>query len=207
MLFSIDCGTPSSSINVDGNFITWMGDGDLFQTGTSTQVVQRGNSVSDVMDTLRVFTFRRKNCYNLKVDKGTQVLVRASFNYGNYDMKSSPPTFDLLFDGNFWVTVETSNDYMVYYEAIYVVKGDSISICVAQTKPNQFPFMSALEVRSLDSNMYSKVDSSVALFLQNRTAYGADSAIRSAFHSKLEMLKLFFPIYANLISYAFPETF
>lgn len=83
VLFSIDCGTPSSSMNTDGNFITWMGDGDLFQTGTSTQVVQRGNSVSDVMDTLRVFTSRRKNCYKLKVDKGTQVLVRASFNYGN----------------------------------------------------------------------------------------------------------------------------
>lgn len=132
------------------------------------------------MDTLRVFTTRKKNCYSLNGEKGGQILVRASFLYGNYDKKSSPPTFDLQFDGNEWTTVVTSNDGVVTYEAIYVTKGDLISVCVAQTKPAQFPFISALQIHSLDSNMYNKVDSNYALFLESRVAYGADAIVRYA---------------------------
>lgn len=174
---SIDCGASSSY--TDGDFITWIGDDDLIQNGES-KVVQSGNGVSDhVMSTLRVFSTRKKNCYTILADKGGRVLVRASFNYGNYDEKSSPPSFDLHFDGNLWATVETSNEDLVYYEAIYVVKGDSISVCVAQTNPNQLPFISALEVRSLGSHMYSHVDAAAyALFLISRTAYGAKDITR-----------------------------
>ncbi|XP_028062811.1 uncharacterized protein At1g24485-like [Camellia sinensis] len=172
---SIDCG--SSDIYTDPNSIVWMGDNDIIQNGVA-QTVPPSNSISHVMDTLRVFTTRKKNCYIIKADKGGQVLVRASFYYGNYDQKSAPPTFDLQFDGNDWATIVTSSTQMVYYEVTYVVKGDSISVCVAQTKPNQFPFMSALEVRSLGSNMYSHVDANFALFLSSRTAYGAPAAVR-----------------------------
>ncbi|KAK1373651.1 hypothetical protein POM88_029844 [Heracleum sosnowskyi] len=78
------------------------------------------------MDTFRVFTTRKKNCNAFNADKGGRILVRASFNYGNYDKKSSPPTFDLQFDGNFWTTVETSIDEVVTYEATYIVKGDVV---------------------------------------------------------------------------------
>ncbi|KAJ0083438.1 hypothetical protein Patl1_30829 [Pistacia atlantica] len=63
--------------------------------------------------------------------------------------------------------------------AIYVVKGSEIRVCVAQTTSNQFPFISALEVRRLDSNMYNHVDAQYALFLISRIAYGANTTIRS----------------------------
>lgn len=136
------------------------------------------NSISPVMDSLRVFTTRKKNCYSVEANKGERVLVRASFYYGNYDKKSSPPTFDLQFDGNYWVTVETSSTDYVYYEVTYVVKGDYVSVCVAQTKPGQFPFISALEVRSLLYTMYSHVDQNYPLHLIKRVAYGANGTIR-----------------------------
>ncbi|KAK6926886.1 Malectin-like domain [Dillenia turbinata] len=93
-------------------------------------------------------------------EQGTKVVLRESFYYGNYDSESSPPTFDLHFDGNYWDTIVTSHDeasYM-YRETTYVVKGNSISVCVAQTYANQFPFISALEIRSLVPTMYSKID-------------------------------------------------
>lgn len=175
VLWNIDCG--SSDTYIDGNFIGWIGDNDLIQNGQS-EVVQSSNSVDHVMSTLRVFTTRKKNCYSLEVEKGGQIYARASFYYGNYDQKSAPPTFDLHYDGNYWTTVETSNDRVVYYETTYVVKGDSMSVCVAQTQPNQYPFMSALEVRSLGANMYKHVDSNYALYLKARVAYGTTKDVR-----------------------------
>ncbi|OMO91392.1 hypothetical protein COLO4_18422 [Corchorus olitorius] len=172
---SLDCG--SSDIYSDDNFITWTGDEPYIYHGQS-MAVQSTKSVSRAMTTLRVFTDRKKSCYSFTVDKGSQVLVRASFFYGNYDKKSSPPSFDLQFDGNHWATVVTSTDEVVYYEVIYVTKSDTASVCVAQTTPNMFPFISAIEVRNLDSKMYAHVDSNHALMLTRRVAYGAKDSIR-----------------------------
>ncbi|XP_027063275.1 uncharacterized protein At1g24485-like [Coffea arabica] len=173
---SIDCGS-SDLTYTDENSIVWTGD-DSFISNGLPQAVQTNNSISQVMDTLRVFTSRKKNCYSIQADKGGRVLVRASFYYGNYDQKSSPPTFDLQFDGNDWATVQTMIDQVVYYEVIYVVKGDSTSICLAQTKPDQFPFISALEFRSLGSTMYNQVDINHALLLKRRVAYGTNQTVR-----------------------------
>ena len=121
---SIDCG--SSTVYSDEG---WIGDEAYIQNGESKRV-QSGNSVSQVMDTLRVFSSRNKNCYSLVAKKGEKVLVRASFYYGNYDHKSSPPTFALQFDGNPWATVVTSSDLVIHHEAIYTVKGDTTSVCM-----------------------------------------------------------------------------
>ncbi|PWA40526.1 hypothetical protein CTI12_AA559760 [Artemisia annua] len=128
------------------------------------------------MDTLRVFTSRKKNCYSIPATKGQKFLVRASFNYGNYDRLSKPPAFDLHFDGYLWATVQTSMSGFIYYEVTYVTKGDVASVCVAQTKANQFPFISALEFRSVDSEVYKEVDEHHAFFLIARFAYGASQS-------------------------------
>ncbi|KAG4380686.1 hypothetical protein GLYMA_16G219300v4 [Glycine max] len=89
---SIDCGSSESSI--DKNNIRWIGDDDYIQHGESHQVYLGSNPLS----TLRVFTNRKKNCYSIRVGKGEKILTRASFYYGNYDDKFSPPVFDLQFD-------------------------------------------------------------------------------------------------------------
>ncbi|KAF9670025.1 hypothetical protein SADUNF_Sadunf13G0025600 [Salix dunnii] len=172
---SIDCGASESY--TDERFLAWTGDEGLFQNSQS-EVVQSSNAISHVMSTLRVFTTRKKNCYSISEDKGSLLLVRASFFYGNYDRKSSPPSFDMHFDGNEWTTVKTSLDKLVYYEVVYVSKSDTTSICLSQTHPNQFPFISALEVTKLDSKMYSYLDPKHALFLISRVAYGAPATVR-----------------------------
>ncbi|CAJ2667306.1 unnamed protein product [Trifolium pratense] len=169
---SINCGSSKSFI--DENNIKWSGDYDYIQNGVPQEVYFGSSPLS----TLRFFPTRKKNCYSIKVPTGEKVLARASFYYGNYDNKFSPPIFDLQLDGNYWATVNTSNYYYVDYEAIYVTKGNFTSICVAQTKAKQFPFISSLEIRSLDPTMYSHVDSNHALILQWRYAFGGNETIR-----------------------------
>ncbi|XP_022753598.1 uncharacterized protein At1g24485-like [Durio zibethinus] len=172
---SIDCG--ASEIYTDDYSIDWVGDDNYIQHGESV-VVQSRKSVAQAMTTLRVFTERKKNCYSIDADKGSQVLVRASFFNGNYDRKSSPSSFDLQFDGNQWTTVGTSSNEVVSYEVIYVTKSDTISLCVAQTSPNMFPLISAIEVRVPDMKMYGHFDSKYALMLRRSVAYGTEDIIR-----------------------------
>ncbi|XP_052117797.1 uncharacterized protein At1g24485-like [Arachis duranensis] len=170
---SIDCGSSESF--TDQNNIRWVGDDSYIQHGVPQQVYLGSN---DPLSTLRVFPNGKKHCYSIKVQEGEKVLARASFYYGNYDDKFSQPIFDLQFDGNYWATVNTSNYYYVDYEAIYVTKGNFTSICVAQTMPKMLPFISSLELRSLDPKMYSHVDSNHALILQWRYAFGGNQTIR-----------------------------
>ncbi|XP_042510872.1 uncharacterized protein At1g24485-like [Macadamia integrifolia] len=173
---SIDCGSSSKDYT-DGNGIIWSGDDPYIHTGEN-KVVQSSNTLSPVLNTLRVFSTRKKNCYSIPFTKGTHVLVRASFYYGNYDQNSSPPSFALHLDGNKWATVVTSSINWVFYEVIYVVRNEAISVCLAQTEPYQFPFISALEVRTLDSKMYPYLDfSNYALFLNERTDFGANQTL------------------------------
>ncbi|XP_042510854.1 probable LRR receptor-like serine/threonine-protein kinase At1g05700 [Macadamia integrifolia] len=174
---SIDCGSSSKKYT-DENGITWVSDDSYIYTGEN-KVAQTPNSVSKVMSTLRVFSTRKKNCYSIHFTKGTHVLVRASFYYGNYDQKSTPPSFNIQLDGNDAGDVDTSSTDLVTYEIIYAVRSDTINLCLAQTQPNQLPFISALEVRTLESTMYPNVDlSNYALLLEERTAFGATNSTR-----------------------------
>ncbi|KAH6765614.1 hypothetical protein C2S52_016597 [Perilla frutescens var. hirtella] len=173
VFLSIDCG--SSLPYRDENGIGWVGDDKYVLSGESRSV-KPVNSVSHVMDTLRVFTTGNKNCYHIDSVSQGRVLVRVIFNYGNYDGKSSPPTFALHFDGNHWAQVNTSTYH--YREVTYDMKRDSISVCVAQTEPDQFPFITSLEVRSLESYMYSHVDATYPLFAWRRFTFGTDTWFR-----------------------------
>ncbi|KAH6836567.1 hypothetical protein C2S53_005186 [Perilla frutescens var. hirtella] len=175
VFISIDCG--SSTSYKDENGIAWTGDDKYVKTGESRSV-QSSNSFSHVADTLRVFTNKSKNCYNIDSVMKGRVLVRATFHYGNYDGKSSPPTFDLQFDGNKWGSVTTLDSLPFLVELTYVMKRDFISVCVAQTETDQFPFISALEIRSLELSMYSAVDVNYPLFTRRRVAFGTNATIR-----------------------------
>ncbi|PWA40525.1 malectin-like carbohydrate-binding domain-containing protein [Artemisia annua] len=174
LIGSINCGGVDLwQWSSDFTFIPWGSDDNLVSNGEARVVPSSNSLFVQVMNTLRVFTSQKKNCYPKEVTLGQKVLVRASFYYGNYDGLSKPPTFDLHFDGNFWTTVETSSTELTVHEITYVTKGNAVSVCVAQTKHDQFPFMSALEIRSVASGVYDEdeVDNNRALFLINRFAY------------------------------------
>ncbi|XP_057781678.1 probable LRR receptor-like serine/threonine-protein kinase At1g05700 [Salvia miltiorrhiza] len=178
VFISIDCG--SSATYKDENGISWTGDDEYVGTGES-RAVQPSSSYSRVMDTLRVFRNQTKHCYVIGDVKRGRVLVRATFLYGNYDGRNSPPAFDLLFDGYYWAYVNNSGPTPSRFEVIYTTTRETISVCVSQYEAGQFPYINAIEVRSLDSTMYGGLGEDrdiYPLFTRRRVAFGANATIR-----------------------------
>ncbi|KAI3940679.1 hypothetical protein MKW98_029998 [Papaver atlanticum] len=186
VFLSIDCGSLSLIPRTDNHSIVWVGDGPYIQTGESHKVNVPADIPgfdSNVLNTLRAFPSRKKNCYSIDIDNkaenNTRFLVRASFYYGNYDNKSSPPTFYLQFNGNTWSEVATHMDFVDVNEVVFSLKkGNNINVCLAQSQPDNIPFMSSLEVRSLDSDAYNYISSDYPLYFPLRVAYGTNKTIR-----------------------------
>ncbi|KAI3940678.1 hypothetical protein MKW98_029997 [Papaver atlanticum] len=190
VFLSIDCGSLSLKSRTDNNSILWVGDSPYIQTGTTHKVNIAPKITgwdSRVMSTLRAFPTRKKNCYSIDIKSKTKggntttverVLVRANFYYGNYDNKSSPPTFNLQFNGNDWEQI-TATDGIVFTEVVYSLnKSRNIDVCLAQTQPDNIPFISALEIRSLDSDAYNYLGSEYPVFFLDRQAFGTHRTIR-----------------------------
>lgn len=137
-----------------------MGWGQYLHQVRYIQLVPSISSFNHVHDTLRVFNSGTKNCHSLKGKMGVKVLIRADFFNGKYDRKSSPPEFDLQVDENDWITVQTTMDmeFTWYYELVYTVPRDKMSLCLAQTHPDQFPFISSFRIQRLPSGMYKSLD-------------------------------------------------
>ncbi|XP_026400498.1 probable LRR receptor-like serine/threonine-protein kinase At1g05700 [Papaver somniferum] len=191
VLMNIDCGSSSPEPYTDKSSLVWVADDQYVKTGETRNVITKDLPPawdSHVMSTLREFSILKKNCYSLDVDNKSEdstsverVLLRASFFYGNYDNKSSPPTFRLQFNGNNWTQVVTSMDRVVYHEVVYSLNSISstIIVCLGQTNVDNFPFISALEVRSLDSDIYSSYsDPNYPLFFDKRVAFGVSTTVR-----------------------------
>ncbi|KAF3782192.1 putative LRR receptor-like serine/threonine-protein kinase [Nymphaea thermarum] len=171
---NVDCGTTG---NTRTGFLgmRWVGDEQYVKSGQSATVRIDYRFVAP-FNTLRYFPDqRKKNCYSFPgVGQGIKILVRAWFYYGNYDGLSSPPTFDLLFNGNPWtrVSLPGSND-SIAFEMVYVTKVDDISVCLARTKPNDVPFINSIEIKNLEKDMYGYMDTDRPLHLRGRYAYAS----------------------------------
>ncbi|XP_031487818.1 putative leucine-rich repeat receptor-like serine/threonine-protein kinase At2g04300 [Nymphaea colorata] len=167
---NVDCGTTGKTAGYLS--MTWVGDEQYVTSGQSA-TVRIDHNLIPPLTTLRYFPHQRKNCYSFpSVGQGLKILVRAWFYYGNYDGLSSPPTFDLLFNGNSWGTVFLSEDNgSAAFEMVYVTKVDDISVCLARTKPTNVPFINSLEIKKLEEDMYQEMDINRPLQLIGRYAY------------------------------------
>lgn len=78
----------------------------------------------------------------------------------------------MYFDDNYWSKVNLSLDASTYvhYEVIYTAKRNTTSICLAKRFPDQIPFLTALELRSLDGTMYNRVGPHYDMFYVTRNA-------------------------------------
>lgn len=156
----------------------WQTDEAYIKTGTNQFVSSDDFQTLGLLNTLRTFTTQNKNCYALPALATTRYFVRAVFLYGNYDHLSKPPTFDLEIDGNKWMTVVSSSTEILHYEIIYISMGDTISVCLARTMVNQFPFISSLEAWPiLDDNAYIHMNRDLAWLNSYRYNYGANDWI------------------------------
>ncbi|KAF8012172.1 hypothetical protein BT93_I0335 [Corymbia citriodora subsp. variegata] len=149
---SIDCGAPNGYTDKNTNIAYEMDDGFISSRKNmhiSMMVYQYNLRYSNV----RILPDGRMNCYTLRPDQGknTKYLIRASFWYGNYDGKNRPPSFDLYIDVNYSATMDFA--FRCVEEIIYVPKVDDIRVCLGNIG-NVVPFISALELRALDDDIY-----------------------------------------------------
>ncbi|WOK91455.1 senescence-induced receptor-like serine/threonine-protein kinase [Canna indica] len=133
-------------------------------------------SLEDQLLTLRSFPDAPRSCYSLKpVIPNKKFLVRATFFYGNYDGKnSSNIKFDLHIDVNFWQTVNITDPANgCFLEAVVVSLGNSISVCLINTGSGT-PFISALDLRPLQDDMYPAANTTQYLNYAFRVNVGPD---------------------------------
>ncbi|KAL1805443.1 hypothetical protein ACET3Z_028511 [Daucus carota] len=168
---SIDCGLPEGSESrVSSTGIYYKSDANLIDSGVSESLLPSylGNTVETYLSTVRSFPQGKKNCYTIQPSpgKGSKYLIRASFMYGNYDSLNQLPTFDLNLGTDTWSTIVFQDSYsVVRKEIIHVLSSDYVHICLLKTGTST-PFISALELRPLNSSMYP-IDSGSLLTFQH----------------------------------------
>ncbi|KAJ9178221.1 hypothetical protein P3X46_010121 [Hevea brasiliensis] len=161
-LVGIDCGSQTSQSK---NGLMWQTDEGFIKTGENKWISPN------------IFKEQNKNCYSLPAPTIDRYFIRAMFHYGNYDGLSNPPTFDIQFDGNKWTTVTTSLTDTTFHEVVYTSKGNNISVCLARTQDNQFPFISMLKVWAMPDDAYDIMTKDKAWVKAYRYNYGGSDLI------------------------------
>ncbi|KAH0920647.1 LOW QUALITY PROTEIN: hypothetical protein HID58_020665 [Brassica napus] len=196
MTINIDCGASESYLDSD-KVKLWAGDKGFTTTGKSF-----GNSLKNPLNTLRFFPSGNKNCYsNIPVTKSRKTLVRTLFFYGNYDDRSSAPSFDVVYDGKhrdnvvFTNVSQLNNRAIFISEVIYFPASEDISVCLIRTSKSDVPFISSIEVYGLDADMYDGVGPDEGLLRRNLDLYGFKNVKRDTFG------RLWFPLEPNDTGY------
>lgn len=83
------------------------------------------------------------------------------------------PEFDLYFEVNLWTTVRAANaaGRPWWTEIITVATANYASVCLVRKSGN--PFISVLELRPLEMDMYNMTTEGKALVLQQRIDFGS----------------------------------
>ncbi|KAJ7528777.1 hypothetical protein O6H91_15G019400 [Diphasiastrum complanatum] len=173
---SLSCGGQSNF--TDENGIFWIPDSQYIQTGVSASL---NNSLLDKsIQHVRYFPGpRNKSCYVLPVASSTTYIVRARFYYGNYDGLNKLPNFYILFNANYWGTVEFNDAFEGFFYELILFSGNStsVSVCTARISPAVNPFISSLELRPLTTSMYNIVQShNLALRTESRYDIGSNAS-------------------------------
>jgi len=149
---------------------------------------------------VRSFPNGVRNCYSINVTSGNKYLILATFFYGNYDGLNKPPQFDLHLGANLWDTVRFDNASLsTIKEIIYTPSLDHIHPCLVNTG-NGIPFISAIELRTLNSSSYSTaLGESLARISRHDLGSTTNLAYRCVHCIELSL----FTICANFIHYKF----
>jgi len=156
---SIDCGyTKHQKYSGGKTGITYLADVGFTDAGLTHHVYPENLQPDDLPDrykNIRFFPNGTRNCYTIRyLPPGGKYLVRAYFGYGNYDTLNWLPTFDLYIGVNYWTTVRVVNSSTAYiFEAITVSPANYLQVCLVN-KGLGTPFISGLDLRILQANLY-----------------------------------------------------
>jgi hypothetical protein len=171
---SIDCG--ASAPYVDSKNISWVPDTDYMTLGSIANVTLPSSFVDlQELSTLRYFpdVTRKRICYLLPSKVGQTYMVRPRFYHGGYD---SYPTlsfyvnFESYYNSPFSFTPTKDN---LYQEYTAVATTTNMQLCLLRTSAADTPFISSIEMRPLDSGMYTKVQDGSGLAVASRATYNA----------------------------------
>ncbi|CAM8953112.1 unnamed protein product [Rhodiola kirilowii] len=172
---SIDCGVSEDYVdNTTG--ISYKTDAAYIRSGENHEMESTYKATTNgeaQFNNVRSFPNGTRNCYTLVPQKGkngTKYLIRARFMYGNYDLKSVLPEFDLYLGVNLWSNVNfTSEISVTSKELVQVIRSNVTYICLVNTGLGT-PFISAIELRPLISGAYETQHDTIAL--QQRLDFG-----------------------------------
>ncbi|KAJ8756035.1 hypothetical protein K2173_024582 [Erythroxylum novogranatense] len=157
---SIDCGVDADYFDEDTG-IYFKSDSEFVSNGKNQnlqpQLRTSNPSFGKQLITLRSFEEGTRNCYTLKPEQGSHnnYLIRASFMYGNYDGKNQIPSFDLYLGVNYWAKVALADEESLnMYENLHFSSSDTIDVCLINAGNGGVPFISALELRLVNSSSY-----------------------------------------------------
>ncbi|KAL9305335.1 putative LRR receptor-like serine/threonine-protein kinaseRLK-Pelle-LRR-I-1 family [Arabidopsis thaliana] len=154
---SLDCGLQAdeSPYTEPLTKLTFRSDADFIKSGKSGKIQNvPGMEYIKPYTVLRYFPDGVRNCYTLTVIQGTNYLIVAMFNYGNYDNLNTHPKFDLYLGPNIWTTVDLQRNVNgTRAEIIHIPRSTSLQICLVKTGTTT-PLISALELRPLRNNTY-----------------------------------------------------
>ncbi|CAH1429667.1 unnamed protein product [Lactuca virosa] len=173
---SIDCGIAKGltyTDNVTG--INYISDAEFRDSGEIHSIMPAYNSLDIYKHatTLTSFPQNTRNCYTLNPTqgKGNRYLIRASFMYGNYDLKGQLPEFDVYLGTEYWDTMKfNSSSQPIKMEIIHVSSTDYIHLCLVNIGRGT-PFISAIELRLVAGDMYKETDFG-SLYLYARANLG-----------------------------------
>ncbi|KAF3962683.1 hypothetical protein CMV_012834 [Castanea mollissima] len=176
---SIDCGLAANlSYSEPTTGIIYISDATYIDTGVSKSIpLEFKDDLQQHVWTLRSFPQGIRNCYSINnIAQGTKYIIRANFFYMNYDGQGNLPEFDLHLGPNLWDTIKIENISLgVIKELIHVPSLNHIQVCLVNTGLGT-PFISALELRPINSSLYVTNFGSLSLFL--RSDLGSEKGYR-----------------------------
>ncbi|KAK3220080.1 hypothetical protein Dsin_014050 [Dipteronia sinensis] len=162
---SLDCGSPRNSNYTERTTgINYISDAAFTDTGIGKKMMPEfQKDVQQMVWSVRSFPDGIRNCYKFNLTKGNKYLIRAYFLYGNYDQQDKVPGFDLYIGPDKWESIKLeSASSAVIKEIIHVLPSSYLDFCLVNTGFGT-PFISALEMRLLDSTIYKPDQSIISL--------------------------------------------
>ncbi|KAF5961014.1 hypothetical protein HYC85_002223 [Camellia sinensis] len=152
--------------------ISWKTDSDWYPDRFTCQDIVRPVKNDTGYNKARFFNsrFGNKWCYNLTTVKNQDYLIRGTFRYG--DLQGIPPSssFNVLIGVTPIGTVNSV--YETEVEAIFRATNDYINFCLEKGKG--YPYISKLELRTLNNSDYFQLEPSGVLKLIDRFGVGSD---------------------------------
>ncbi|RRT53979.1 hypothetical protein B296_00049481 [Ensete ventricosum] len=178
----IDCGIPENTTYVDGiTGITYVSDAQFVDAGINYKVWSAyvPSTLARRYETVRSFPVGARNCYTFgSTTPGLKYLVRATFLYGNYDLKGKPVQFDLYLGVNLWKTINITNPTAYFFtEAVAEAAAGAMSVCLVNTGLGT-PFISGLDLRPMGTFLYPMVGAARSLVLLKRLNMASSTDIR-----------------------------